>query len=225
MVTSSNRLETFFSKQNISISFLILNSTLFPSHLSKTASHLSQTATSQQLPGRFKGSPYVFKRRQPILDPQQAPPSDSSQGKEFTQFAILENEPKPSVSDCTNSSNPNYDDLDLPIVVRKGVWSCTQHPLTNFLSYHRLSQNHKGFLASLDSIVIPKTVEEALRDQNWKQAMMEEMKALKKNQTWEIVSLPKNVLPVGCKWVFNVKYKMDGTLERYKARLVAKGYT
>ena len=54
--------------------------------------------------------------------------------------------------------------------------------------------------------------------------MFEEMKALKKNETWEICSLPKGVVPVGCKWVFIVNHKSDGTLERFKARLVAKGY-
>lgn len=37
--------------------------------------------------------------------------------------------------------------------------------------------------------------------------------------------MPKEKNPVGCKWVFYVKYKVDGTIERYKARLVAKGYT
>nr|GFD16400.1 putative reverse transcriptase, RNA-dependent DNA polymerase [Tanacetum cinerariifolium] len=31
--------------------------------------------------------------------------------------------------------------------------------------------------------------------------------------------------PVGCRWIFTVKYKPDGTVERYKARLVAKGHT
>ena len=30
---------------------------------------------------------------------------------------------------------------------------------------------------------------------------------------------------MGCKWVFIVKHKSDGTMERFKARLVAKGYT
>ena len=55
--------------------------------------------------------------------------------------------------------------------------------------------------------------------------MMEEMGALKKNHTWDLVSKPKGVNLVGCRWVFNVKYKADGTLERCKARLVAKGYT
>ena len=55
--------------------------------------------------------------------------------------------------------------------------------------------------------------------------MGEEMLALEKNKTWEVVELPRGKQPVGCKWVFTAKYKSDGTIDRYKARLVAKGYT
>ncbi|RDX90537.1 putative mitochondrial protein, partial [Mucuna pruriens] len=55
--------------------------------------------------------------------------------------------------------------------------------------------------------------------------MKEEMKALKKNSTWEIVDRPKDKRVVGCRWIYTVKCKSDGTLERYKTRLVAKGYT
>ena len=56
-------------------------------------------------------------------------------------------------------------------------------------------------------------------------AMNEEMEALEKNSTWELVSLPKRKKPVGCKWVYTVKLKVEGYIDRYKARLVAKGYT
>lgn len=77
----------------------------------------------------------------------------------------------------------------------------------------------------MDAIVIPKSIEEALKDLKWKEAMLEKIRALNKNQTWELVSRPKGVKPVGCRWIFNLKYKVAGTLEIYKARLVAKGYT
>ena len=50
------------------------------------------------------------------------------------------------------------------------------------------------------------------------------MKALKKNDTWEIVELLRDKMIVGCKWVFMVKYQADGSIDRYKARLVAKGF-
>ena len=55
--------------------------------------------------------------------------------------------------------------------------------------------------------------------------MLEELKALEKNGTWKVVDLPRGKKPVGCKWVFTVKYNSDGTIERFKARLVAKGFT
>ena len=55
--------------------------------------------------------------------------------------------------------------------------------------------------------------------------MFEKMKALKKNGTWEIFSLPKGVVPMGYKWVFTLNHKSDGTMERFKAQLVAKGFT
>ncbi len=48
---------------------------------------------------------------------------------------------------------------------------------------------------------------------------------LRKNKTWEICQLPKNKKPVGCKWIYKIKYNSDGSIERYKARLVAKGFT
>lgn len=48
---------------------------------------------------------------------------------------------------------------------------------------------------------------------------------LEKHKIWELVKLPAGEKPVGCKWVYIVKYKANGSVERYEARLVAKGYT
>ncbi len=72
---------------------------------------------------------------------------------------------------------------------------------------------------------VPRNIQEALENPDWKLAVLEEMKALHKNATWEVVDLPQEKKIVGCKWVFTVKCKSDGSIERYKARLVAKGFT
>ena len=40
-----------------------------------------------------------------------------------------------------------------------------------------------------------------------------------------MTSLPTHKKPIGCKWIYKIKHKVDGSIERYKARLVAKGFT
>ena len=74
-------------------------------------------------------------------------------------------------------------------------------------------------------VSIPSIVHDALRYPKWKEAINEEMKSLQKNSMWEVVDLPEGKKPVGCRWVFTIKYKVDGTIERFKTRLFAKGYT
>ena len=55
--------------------------------------------------------------------------------------------------------------------------------------------------------------------------MTKEMESLHKNQTWELVKLPRGQKIVGYKWVFKKKEEIPGAESvRYKARLVAKGY-
>jgi len=66
--------------------------------------------------------------------------------------------------------------------------------------------------------------EEAVRDKKWQTAMDEEIKAIDRNNTWELTKLPKGSQPIGAKWVFKKKMNDQDEIERYKARLVAKGY-
>jgi Reverse transcriptase (RNA-dependent DNA polymerase) len=66
--------------------------------------------------------------------------------------------------------------------------------------------------------------EEAIRDPKWKAVIDEEMKAIEKNETWEMIDLPKRHKPIGVKWMYKKKMTPQGTIERHKARLVVKGY-
>ena len=88
----------------------------------------------------------------------------------------------------------------------------------------------QGFPASLawiqqDMKNIPSIVEEALKTLNWARAIHEEIGPLEKNQIWKVIDLLEGKKIMGNKWVFTIKYKENGSIERYKVRLVAKGYT
>jgi hypothetical protein len=58
----------------------------------------------------------------------------------------------------------------------------------------------------------------------WRNAMQLEFNALLHNQTWSLVPPHGSQNPVGCKWVFKLKRKADGSIEKHKAWLVAKGF-
>lgn len=156
--------------------------------------------------------------------------------------------PTNNLSSSSSSGNPSYSfndlpdlsfpDINLPIsVIKKFMTSMSQLLrgkvlvcalnilclITCHMTNYHTPTRHKclGFLI----FFVPRTIQEALSDPNWKLAVKEEMDALNKNNTWSIIDLPQDKNAVGCKWVFIVKCKADGSVERYKAILVAKGFT
>jgi hypothetical protein len=71
----------------------------------------------------------------------------------------------------------------------------------------------------------PQNLKEALDNKDWRNAMNEEYDTLVKNKTWRLVpSHHGNQNIIDCKWVYKIKKKSDGSIDRYKARLVAKGF-
>lgn len=73
----------------------------------------------------------------------------------------------------------------------------------------------------------PTTIAEAKQRDDWiywKNAMKEEYSSLVKNKTWTLCDRPKDRKVISCKWVFKLKKKSDGSIDKYKARLVARGF-
>ena len=69
------------------------------------------------------------------------------------------------------------------------------------------------------------TFSDADRYEAWHCAMHDEIQALHSNNTWSLVHVHPSMNVIGCRWVYKIKRRMDGSVERYKARLVARGFT
>ncbi|KAI3819600.1 hypothetical protein L1987_13441 [Smallanthus sonchifolius] len=80
--------------------------------------------------------------------------------------------------------------------------------------------SHSCFISQVE----PKIVEMALNDNNWIEAMQEELAQFDKLKVWNLVDLPKGAYPIGTKWVFKCKKDDRGVVVRNKARLVVQGF-
>jgi hypothetical protein len=144
--------------------------------------------------------------------------------KEFSAQNILDN----PITKDTPQPAPRYSQRPNKGVTKKqyepDIKTNVRYPINNYVFSHRLSEPYTLTINQLSQVSIPSNVQDALADPSWKEAMNEEMKTLQKNSTWELVALPEGKKAIGCRWVYTIKLKADGSLDRYKARLVAKGY-
>ncbi|GJX02453.1 zinc finger, CCHC-type containing protein [Tanacetum coccineum] len=73
----------------------------------------------------------------------------------------------------------------------------------------------------------PRTYNEAMQSRDyafWKEAIDDEIGSIMENNTWVLSDLPPSCKPLGCKWIFKRKMKVDGTIDKFKARLVIQGF-
>ncbi|GKA23983.1 zinc finger, CCHC-type containing protein [Tanacetum coccineum] len=73
----------------------------------------------------------------------------------------------------------------------------------------------------------PRTYNEAMQSRDaafWKEAIDDEIGSIMENNTWVLSDLPPGCKPLGCKWIFKRKMKVDGTIDKFKARLVIQGF-
>ena len=99
-----------------------------------------------------------------------------------------------------------------------------------FLTYvtHQKRDNHIDqqhcLIACFLSQVEPVSVDQALSDPSWVEAMQEEMQQFKNQDVWVLVDLPKGKIAIGTKWILKNKRDARGIVVRNKARLVAQGF-
>ncbi|CAL2240199.1 unnamed protein product [Prunus armeniaca] len=94
-----------------------------------------------------------------------------------------------------------------------------KHPTDGTLRYPL----PKALLTTISELE-PTCFSQASKSHKWRSAMSKEINALLKNNTWSLVPPSPHHNTVGSKWVFRIKRKPDGSIERYKACLVAKGF-
>lgn len=133
---------------------------------------------------------------------------------------------KPVVDVCTNNDDSSSVSDDLQIV----DGSQFADALPNHQGFHlrdRSTIEHPdcyGFPSVVDVIVEPSNYQEASGIHEWQLGMQEKLDALDRTGTWDLVPLQSHAVPITCKWVFKIKTKSNGSVERYKVCLVVKGF-
>ncbi|KAJ1704596.1 hypothetical protein LUZ63_004375 [Rhynchospora breviuscula] len=101
----------------------------------------------------------------------------------------------------------------------------THSMMTRTKDKTRLPRKFNDYVAHLASLPSePLNFTQASTSPDWRAAMASEISALARNNTWSLVPPQPDQKVIGCKWVYKLKRKADGSIERHKARLVAKGY-
>lgn len=80
---------------------------------------------------------------------------------------------------------------------------------------HRQPNRYQALVAQVEEL---SSFREAIQHRVWVVAMVEEYSSIMTNDVWEIVPRPENRSVVGLRWIYNIKYATDGSIDKYKAR-------
>ena len=112
-----------------------------------------------------------------------------------------------------------------PTYLKDYVCSTATSHWCNLVNASTFPIHHQQHLTCPQQWIEPSTYKQASQDPSWVEAITKELQALAANNTWDIVPLSRNKKAIRCRWIYKVKLKTDGSLERFKACLVAKAYT
>ena len=168
------------------------------------------------------------------------PPNPVNSASPASSFLDISLSPQISPSPTTNTDSTQILSSTTPTMLNMQDTCHVAHPTTHPITTRSQANifKPKPMFLGIIKYPLPKTLlaaqthglheptcyTEASKSPEWRIAMNQEFTALLKNGTWTLVPPNPHSNVVGCKWVFRIKRKANGSIERYKARLVAKGF-
>ncbi|CAJ2657635.1 unnamed protein product [Trifolium pratense] len=211
--------------------YLVPPTNIHSSHIAPNITTNDQETTNS--PSIHQNVPHIDPIPYPVTQNSRSPvdhtssptsPIDNDQQNDSTSPISIpppESPPTIPLRKSTRTSKPPSHLLDYHC---NSITHTTPYPISHFISHDNLSPSYSTYFFSLLTDKEPDSYAEASKHNCWIKAMQHELTALANNNTWIIVDLPAGVKPIGNKWVYKIKRKADGSIDRYKARLVAKGY-
>ena len=177
-----------------------------------------------------------------LQSPTLSHPITQSNTKDSISTIRTSTSPLPSISDSIDVASPHVIEIDSTNKSPYAPPSSLARPKRQIKPTRRLLESLAGQLSNKKSnpksrhqanvvqlsLDPPQTMQEALTrpdSQQWQEAIKAEFNSLEKNKTWLLTPLPPNRKSISSKWIFKIKTKADGSLDKYKARLVARGFT
>ena len=195
---------------------VVFDESTFPLAQSKFSSSSNDTSVEGSTPALI--TPHSFPTLCLLLDSKISHASIDSHSLSTSESPI----PTTSSSPLDTSSSSPVTDLPPKSVPEPQVTALAPRMTTR--SMRGITKKRTILDLSAIKVSEPSTLKQAFKDPNWTKAMEMEIDALHRNHTWDLAEKPPNVNVIGCKWVYKLKYKPNGSIERYKARLVEKGY-
>nr|GEX26554.1 ribonuclease H-like domain-containing protein [Tanacetum cinerariifolium] len=100
-----------------------------------------------------------------------------------------------------------------------------KYGIEKHVNYSKLNIANYCFATTLNKSMEPTTYYDDVKDARWVEATNNEIEALIRNNTCTLTDLPIGKKTIDNKWLYKIKYKASGQVEKYKARVVAKGFS